>query len=128
MLKIVLSIVLVVAVILGIQSYKDVLVPHIGGKGIAYLNTHSENLVYREIKDKEVNSELLVDLLKSRNLAAWSVSIELAQLLEKREEVLSDEFYHQLARRSRSGRMVKVQDGCFGSYYGTFKDWYNGGR
>lgn len=108
MLKIVLSIVLVVAVILGIQSYWDVLVPHIGGKGIAYANTHSENLVYREIKDKDVNSELLVDLLKSRNPAAWSVSIELAQLLEMREEVLSDEFYHQLARRSRSSRMVKV--------------------
>lgn len=69
MLKIVLSIVLVVAVLLGIQSYRDVLVPHIGGQGIAYLNTHSENQVYREIKYKEVNSERLVDLLKSRNPA-----------------------------------------------------------
>lgn len=128
MLKIVLGIVLVFTVILGIQSYRDVLVPHIGGKGIAYMNTHSENQVYREIKDKEVNSELLTELLKSRNPAAWSVAIELSQLLEKRNQKLSADFYRQLKRRSNSGRMVKVQEGCFGSYYGTFKEWYHGGR
>lgn len=123
-----LKIVLVFTVILGIQSYRDVLVPHIGGKGIAYLNTHSENQVYREIKDKEVNSELLTELLKSRNPAAWSVAIELSQLLEKRNKKLSADFYRQLKRRSNSGRMVKIQEGCFGSYYGTFKEWYHSGR
>ena len=128
MVKIILFIVVIFGAMLGFQTYKEVFIPHIGGKGIAHLNTHSENQVYRDIQGKTVNSDLLVDLLKTRNPAAWSVAIELSQLLEKKEVKLSDEFYRQLTRRSKSVRTVKIHDGCFGSYYGTFKDWYNDGR